>query len=71
MKTLCLLKFCILLKLEIFSEVAAASFGMGDELVYGSREKDFALLDKVASVDDRENLAGVVIGDQDADLFLF
>ena len=35
-----------------------------------SLELDFSLLDEVAPVDNRKDFAGVMVGDEDADLFL-
>lgn len=58
------------LEAEVFAEIGAAGFGVVDEGFGGAREEDFAFLDKVGAVDDGEDFAGVVIGDENADLFL-
>ncbi len=59
------------LQLEVFAEVGGARLGVFKELVDGAREENFAFADEVAAVDDGEDLAGVVVGDEDADPFAF
>lgn len=41
-----------------------------DECVGGAGEEDGAVLDEVGAVDDGEDLAGIVVGDEDADVLL-
>ena len=57
------------LQSKVFAEVGRAGFRAFQELVDGAREQDLAVADEVTPVDDGENLAGVVIGDQHADPF--
>lgn len=45
--------------------------GVVDELVGGAGEEDAPFLDEVGAVDDGEDFAGVVVGDEDADLLVF
>ena len=59
------------LETKIFSKVRAASLWIVDELVGSAGEKDAPFLDKVGAVDNGEDLAGVMVGDKDADLLFF
>lgn len=56
------------LKNEVMPEVKAFGFFVVDELLGRARADDATFADDVAAVDDRENLAGVVVGDKDADI---
>lgn len=43
---------------------------MSDEFGGCAREEDAPFLDEIGTVDDRKDFAGIVIGDEDADLLL-
>jgi len=42
-----------------------------EELMDGPREEDFTVPDQIASIDDGEDLPGVMVGDEDADSAAF
>ena len=57
------------LEAELFAEVGRAGHRVVYEVIYAAGEEHFSLADQIAFVDDREDLPGVVVGDEDADAF--
>ena len=60
-----------LLNPKIFSKITASSFGVGDEFINSAREENFSLLYQITSVYDGKNLAGIMVCDENTDVFLF
>ena len=59
------------LKPEVFAEVRGSGLGVFEELVDGAGHEDLAIADEVAPIDDGEDLACIVVGDENADPFTF
>lgn len=58
------------LESKIFAEIGASSVRVVDEGFCCAREEHFSFLKEIRAVDDRKNFSGVVVGDEDADLFV-
>ncbi len=56
---------------EVAAEVFFADYGVFGELFGCALEQDFAFEEEVSAVGDGESFRGVVVGDEDADVFLF
>ncbi len=62
--------FVHFLQTEIFAKIGAARLRVVDEGISGAGKEHLPFLDEIGAVDDGKNLAGVVVGDEDADLLL-
>jgi hypothetical protein len=59
------------LKSEVFAEIGAPRLRIVDEIAGRAGKEHFSFLDQVGAGGDRKDLAGIVVGDKDADLFFF
>ena len=56
---------------EIFAEIGAAGMRVREKSIDCAAEEDFPFLNEIASIDDRKNFPGIMVCDEDADIFLF